>query len=172
MQSDIYSLKCGFNQCGSRNDYHTQNFVIKCWKYLTTNLCGEDVISCSILTTGCLNHTPESYVFIFRPHSHVCGYFWIRNFFLLDTASVTLRAEFPSIFLEKSKIEGDSARRVSNGGMIMRVNEKPVWPTGNWTDSSIFSDERRIRESRSRSQSPSSSRFVQEDRRRLCSQGK
>ena len=37
--------------------------------------------------------------------------------------------------------------------MIMRVNEKLVCPAGNWTDSSIFSDEWRIKESQSHSQS-------------------
>ena len=51
--------------------------------------------------------------------------------------------------------------------MIMRVNKKPVWPTGNWTDSSIFSDERRIKESWSRSQSllplPDLSRKIEGD---------
>ena len=49
----------------------------------------------------------------------------------------------------------------------MRVDEKPVWPTGNWTDSSVFSDERRIKESWSRSQSllplPDLSRKIEGD---------
>ena len=58
--------------------------------------------------------------------------------------------------------------------MIMRVNKKPVWPTGNWTDSSIFSDERRIKESWSRSQSllplPDLSRKIEGDSARRVSE--
>ena len=56
--------------------------------------------------------------------------------------------------------------------LSMRNRGKPVWPVRNWTDSSIFffgwsADQRMCRPW---AESPSSSRFFLEDRRRLCSQ--
>ena len=86
--------------------------------------------------------------------------FWRADF----TAFLKTLYESEAVAIVTLRGRGNSQQFL---GMIMRVDEKPVWPTGNWTDSSVFSDERRIKESWSRSQSllplPDLSRKIEGD---------